>query len=63
MRERQSLDDGVNGVRGLERSLADNLELIGMGEAEGDQSIVLDAEEAIKAMAGEVRQRQIQTML
>ena len=63
MRERQSLDDGVNGVRRLERQLADNIELIEMGEAEGDQAIVADAEGAIKAMSGEVRERQIQTML
>lgn len=63
MRERQTLDDGVNGVRGLEQQLSDNLELIEMGEAEGDASIVTDAEAAIKAMSGDVRQRQIRTML
>ncbi|MGB3501099.1 MAG: peptide chain release factor 2 [Mesorhizobium sp.] len=63
MRERQVLDDGINGVRGLERSLADNVELIEMGEAEGDQSIISDAESAIRDMAGDVRKRQIQTML
>ncbi|WP_429094976.1 peptide chain release factor 2 [Aminobacter sp. BE322] len=63
MRERQSLDDGVNGVKRLEQALSDNLELIEMGEAEGDQSIIGDAEAAIKTMAGEVRERQIETML
>jgi peptide chain release factor 2 len=63
MRERQVLDDGINGVRRIEQSLADNLELIEMGEAEGDKSIVDDAEASIKAMAGEVRERQIETML
>ena len=63
MRERQSLDDGVNGVKRLEQTLSDNLELIEMGEAEGDQSIISDAEAGIKAMAAEVRERQIETML
>lgn len=63
MRERQSLDDGVNGVRKLEQSLSDNIELIELGELEGDATIVADAEAGIKSMAGEVRERQIGTML
>jgi peptide chain release factor 2 len=63
MRERQTLDDGINGVRKIEQALADNIELIEMGEAEGDDSIVADAEAGIRAMAGEVRERQIETML
>ena len=63
MRERQTLDDGVNGVKELEQSLSDNIELIEMGEAEGDQSIIGDAESSIKAMAVQVRERQIETML
>jgi len=63
MRERQTLDDGVNGVKELEQSLSDNIELIEMGEAEGDQSVIGDAESSIKAMAVQVRERQIETML
>jgi peptide chain release factor 2 len=34
-----------------------------MGEAEGDQSIVGEAENSIKAMAVQVRERQIETLL
>jgi peptide chain release factor 2 len=63
MRERQSLDDGIRAVTELTRKLEDNIELIKMGEDEGDQSIVEEAEAAIQSMSGEVRARQIETML
>lgn len=63
MRERQYLEENSQAVIGMERALDDNLGLIELGEEEGDQSIVTEAEAAIRAMAGEVRARQIQTML
>ncbi len=63
MRERQSLDDGIRAVTELTRKLDDNIELINMGEEEGDQSIVDEAEASIQSMSGEVRARQIETML
>lgn len=46
MRERQQLDDGVNGVRQLEQQLKDNVELVELGEEEGDEGIVKEAEDA-----------------
>jgi peptide chain release factor 2 len=63
MRERQSLEDGVKSVRGLGQALEDNLGLIELGEEEGDQSVVAEAEAAIRSLAGEVKARQIETML
>ena len=63
MRERQTLDDGIGAVRRLEQALSDNIELIEMGDAEGDAGIVNEAEASIKTMAAEVRERQIETML
>ena len=63
MRERQGLDDGIRAVTELTRKLDDNIELIKMGEEEGDQSIVDEAEASIQSMSGEVRARQIETML
>ena len=63
MRERQTLDDGINAVKRLTQSLADNLELIEMGEDEGDDSIVAEAEDALRAMRGEVKARQVETLL
>ena len=63
MRERQSLEENVTAVRTLTQSLDDNVELIALGEEEGDQGIVTEAETAIRALAGEARARQVATML
>jgi len=63
MRERQGLDDGIRAVIELTRRLDDNIELIQMGEDEGDAAIIAEAEASILAMAGEVKARQIETML
>ncbi len=63
MRERQDLDDGVKAVRHITQTLEDNIGLIELGEEEGDQAVVEDAEAAIRSLSGEVRARQIETML
>lgn len=63
MRERQQLDDGLTGVRKLEADLADNLELIELGEMEGDKDVVGEAEAALKALRTEVNKRQIASLL
>jgi peptide chain release factor 2 len=63
MRERQSLDDGIRTIEGLTRALDDNLGLIELGEEEGDAGIVGEAEAAIRSLAGEVKARQVETML
>lgn len=63
MRERQGLEDGIRAVEASERELADNLELIELGEAEGDAAIVGEAEAAIAALKDAVRRRQIASML
>ena len=63
MRERQTLEDNITAIRGLSQALDDNIELIGLGEEEGDQSVVADAEAAIRSLSGEIRARQIQTLL
>ncbi|MEP9389416.1 peptide chain release factor 2 [Mesorhizobium sp. KR9-304] len=63
MRERQGLEDGVKAVRELTRALEDNIGLIELGEEEDDQPVVDEAEAAIRSMAGEVKARQIETML
>ncbi|CCM75102.1 Peptide chain release factor 2 (RF-2) [Rhizobium mesoamericanum STM3625] len=63
MRERQQLDDGINGVKQLEQELTDNIELIEMGEEEGDESVVKDAEDALKGLKAEAARRQVEAML
>jgi peptide chain release factor 2 len=63
MRERQNLDKSINGLKKLESELADNIELIELGEAEDDPGIVKDAEEAIKALRTEFARLQVEAML
>ena len=63
MRERQQLDDSINGLKRLEAQLADNLELIEMGEEEGDSDIVTEAEAALKELRTEVTKQQIESLL
>ncbi len=63
MRERQNLEDNIGGIRSLEQSLADSIELIALGEEEGDAAIVSEAEASIRALSSDVRARQIKTML
>ena len=63
MRERQQLDSGIGAVEHLERELADQVDLIELGEAEGDSRLVADAEAAVKALQKEAGRRQIETML
>jgi peptide chain release factor 2 len=63
MRERQHLETAINAVRETERELDDNLGLIELGEAEGDEGVVADAEEAIAELARHAARRQVETLL
>jgi peptide chain release factor 2 len=63
MRERQGLDDNINAINGLTRALDDNVGLIELGEEEGDADVVGEAEAAIRSLSGEIKARQVQTML
>ncbi|MEP2829578.1 MULTISPECIES: peptide chain release factor 2 [Alphaproteobacteria] len=63
MRERTRLEESINRYRKLEAALNDNLELIEMGEAEGDDAIVAEAEVALKAARDEAGEAEIETLL
>ena len=63
MRERQKLADAVEGYRALEAGLRDNVELIELGEAEGDAEIVTEAEGALAALRREAEAREIEALL
>lgn len=63
MRERQMLEDGVSAVRGVSQALEDNIGLIELGEEEGDSGVVEEAEAALRSLAGEVKARQVESML
>jgi peptide chain release factor 2 len=63
MRERQQLDDGISSVRKYEADLQENIDLIELGEMEGDQEIIQVAEGSLKAMLADVSKRQVEAML
>ncbi len=63
MRERQALVDSVTTYRSIERELEDNIELIEMGEAEGDDEVVAEAEAALKTLARTARARELEALL
>lgn len=50
MRERTRLDAQISEIKNIEQSLADNLELIEMGEEEGDAEIVAEAEAVLNGL-------------
>jgi peptide chain release factor 2 len=63
MRDRQNLVDATAVCRAIEQELNDSVELIEMGEAEGDADIVTEAEAAIKTLALTAAQKEIEALL
>jgi peptide chain release factor 2 len=63
MRDRQMLVDAMETFQGIERELEDNVELIAMGEAEGDAEVVREAEAALKALRERAAQKEIEALL
>ena len=63
MRQRDELDSQVAAVRRFDTGIRDNLELIEMGHAEGDEEIVREAEEALEGLRHEAALAQVETLL
>lgn len=63
MRRRQDLDNRINLVLRLERTITDNVDMIDLGEAEGDTAIVAEAEAALIALKNEVAEHELETLL
>ena len=63
MRERTDLESRIDQIKRMEQELADNIELIELGEAENDQGVVTEAETAIKNLHAEAAKQQIETLL
>ena len=63
MRERQLLSDSIDTRDGLAQELADNLELIEMGEAEGDADVVTEAETAIRKLRDIAAEKELEALL
>jgi len=63
MRERTRLDAALAAYRTLERSLDETVELIQLAEAEGDETVLAEAEAALEALKREAEKRELETLL
>ncbi|OUD08646.1 peptide chain release factor 2 [Marivivens niveibacter] len=63
MRERQMLVDAIDGYKSLKQELDDNIELIELGEMEGDDDVIKEAEAALKALRETAAKKEIEALL
>jgi len=63
MRERDALEDQLNAIGRMERELDDQVMLIELGEDEGDEATVAEAEGALKRLKVEVGRREMEALL
>ena len=63
MRNRQMLVDAVAIYEGIRQDLADNLELIEMGEMEDDAEVVSEAEAALTTLGALAAQKELEALL
>ena len=63
MRERQNLVDAIGTYEGIKTDLADNIELIELGEMEDDAEVISDAEVALSALAEKAAQKELEALL
>jgi len=63
MRERNRLAGAIDGVRTLEREVADSIELVALAEAESDAAMVADAIKSLRSLADEAKRREIESLL
>ncbi len=63
MRDRQALVDSIATYEGIKQELADNVELIEMGEMEDDAEVVAEAEAALKSLALTASQKELEALL
>ncbi|GAB4237625.1 MAG: peptide chain release factor 2 [Methyloligellaceae bacterium] len=63
MRQRQALEESLRTFEQLERDLKDNVELIELGEAEGDDEVVAEAEAALARLRKVAQKHEISTLL
>ena len=63
MRERTRLVQAIESYRALEQELADHVELIELGEAEGDDQVVAESEAALAKLQARAARLQVQSLL
>jgi peptide chain release factor 2 len=63
LRERTRLAAAIGGYRRIERELEETIELIELGEAEGEQAVVAEAAETLEALRAEAARRELESLL
>src|ERR1044071_9799995 len=63
MRERQQIEAALAAFNRIARELDDNIELVALGEEEGDESVVAEAENALKRLRQEAHTREVEALL
>jgi peptide chain release factor 2 len=63
MQERTSLEDRLTSIARIERELEDQIGMIELGEAEKDDGVVTEAENALKALRKDVSKRELEALL
>jgi len=63
LRERTRLERAIDSYSRIEREVSDAVELIGLGDAEGDAAIVADAEKLLDALREEAQRREVESLL
>jgi len=63
MRERDALEDQLNAIGRIEQELDDQFMLMELGEEEGDDTTVAEAEAALKRLKVEVGRRELEALL
>ncbi|ANT58886.1 peptide chain release factor 2 [Salipiger sp. CCB-MM3] len=63
MRERQQLVDAIDTYKSIKQELADQIELIELGEMEEDDEVVAEAETSLKALAETAGQKELEALL
>ena len=63
MQERTTLEDGLGAMDRIRRDLDDNIELIELGEAEGDEGVIAEASSAMDALKAELARRELESLL
>jgi peptide chain release factor 2 len=63
MQERTALDDQLTAIGRIERELDDHVTMIELGEAEKDQSVVAEAEGALRKLKADAARRQLEALL
>ncbi len=63
MQERTRLENAIKTCQKLETEMNDHIELIELGEAEGDDDVVAESEAALASLAAEAERMEVETLL